>query len=102
MITFCPASEAHMSYSSIPSDWQTHAEKTDYRETPNYRDTIAYAKRLAGSSPAIEFQSFGKSGEGRYLPLLIASEAGVFRPETSDEQGKAVVLIQACIHAGDA
>ena len=90
-----------MSHSSIPPDWQTHAEKTDYRETPNYRDTIAYAKRLAGSSHSIEFQSFGKSGEGRDLPLLIASEAGVFSPEAAREKGNAVVLIQACIHAGE-
>src|SRR5258707_5611889 len=91
---------AHMSHSSKPPDWQTHAEKTDYRETPNYRDTIAYAKRLA-SSPSIEFQSFGKSGEGRDLPLLIASEAGVLSPEAAREKGNAVVLIQACIDAGE-
>ncbi len=81
--------------------WQTHAEITEYRETPNYDDTIAYAKRLAEASPAIEYRGFGHSGQGRELPLLIASETGTFTPEAAQAQGKAVVLIQACIHAGE-
>jgi len=37
----------------IPPEWRTHAEVTDYRETPNYADTIEYARRLADASPAI-------------------------------------------------
>jgi hypothetical protein len=85
----------------IPPEWRTHAELTDYRETPNYDDTVAYARRLAHASPAIDYEGFGQSGEGRELPLLIASEAGVFTPEAARAQQKAVVLIQACIHAGE-
>jgi len=83
------------------NDWLTHAEKTNYRETPNYAETIAYAQRLAESSPAIRYQSFGLSGQGRDLPLLIASETGALTPEAAREQEKAVVLIQACIHSGE-
>ena len=86
---------------SIPPEWRTHAEITDYRETPNYSDTVAFARRLAHASPAIEYQSFGFSGQGRELPLIIASETGTFTPETAKSQGKAVVLIQACIHSGE-
>src|SRR5215216_7049332 len=82
-------------------DWQTHAEKTDYRETPNYTDTIAFAKQLAHASPAIECQSFGFSGEGRELPLVVASETQTFTPEAARAQEKAVILIQACIHSGE-
>jgi hypothetical protein len=80
---------------------QTHAEKTNYRETPNYADTIAFAQQLAGASTAIEYRTFGDSGQGRELPLLIASETQTFTPEAAHEQGKAVVLIQACIHSGE-
>ena len=86
---------------SVPPDWQTRAEETDYRETAPYADTIAYAQRLAGASPLLQFESFGKSGEGRELPLLIAAEAETFTPEAAHSAGKAVVLIQACIHAGE-
>ena len=85
----------------MTSDWQTHAEKTDYRQTANYADTIAFARQLAGASPAIEYRSFGHSGQGRELPLLIASETQTFTPEDARAQGKAVVLIQGCIHSGE-
>jgi len=87
--------------SQIPAEWLTHAEETDYRETPRYDATIDYCKRLADASPVIQFQAFGKSGQGRDLPLLIASEDEVFTPEAAKRSGKPVVLIQACIHAGE-
>src|SRR5678816_3199060 len=83
------------------SEWATHAEQTNYRETPTYADTIDYCRRLAAASPAIEFRSFGNSGQGRELPLLVASESQSFTPETAKAGGKAVVLIQACIHSGE-
>src|SRR6185295_19901555 len=86
---------------SVPAEWLTHAEHTDYRETPRYDATIAYAKRLDQASPLIRFESFGLSGEGRELPLLIATEDETFTPEAARQAGKAVVLIQACIHAGE-
>ena len=90
-----------MSTTQIPPEWRTHAEATGYRETPSYDDTVAFARRLAHASPCIDYESFGFSGEGRELPLVIASETGTFTPETAHAQGKAVVLIQACIHAGE-
>jgi len=86
---------------TVPAAWLTHAEKTDYRETPRYAETIEYSKRLDQASPLIKFQSFGKSGEGRELPLLIATERDTFTPEAARHAGKAVILIQACIHAGE-
>ena len=87
--------------STIPPEWRTHAESTDYRETPNYNDTIAFARRLAHASPAIECEGFGFSGQGRELPLVVASETGTFTPQAAQAEGKAVVLIQACIHSGE-
>ncbi|HEX6718263.1 MAG TPA: M14 family metallopeptidase [Pyrinomonadaceae bacterium] len=86
---------------NIPPEWRTHAESTDYRETPNYSDTVAFARRLAHASPWIVCESFGFSGQGRELPLIIASETGTFTPDAAKSEGKAVVLIQACIHSGE-
>src|SRR5215204_4308995 len=85
----------------IPPEWRTHAESTDYRETPNYSDTIAFARRLAHASSIIEYEGFGFSGQGRELPLIIASETSTFTPQVAQAEGKAVVLIQACIHSGE-
>ena len=86
---------------TVPAEWQTHAEKTKYRETPRYSDTMAYCERLAAESPLIRLMSFGQSGEGRDLPLLIASEGDTFAPDTARQANKPVILIQACIHAGE-
>src|ERR1700741_2404487 len=85
----------------IPPEGRTHAESTDYRETPTYNDTIAFARRLAHASSIIEYEGFGFSGQGRELPLIIASETQTFTAAAAREQGKAVVLIQACIHSGE-
>jgi hypothetical protein len=85
----------------VPVDWLTHAERTDYRETPRYAETIEYAQRLDRASALITFRSFGRSGEGRELPLLIATEGGTFTPAAARQAHKAVILIQACIHAGE-
>ncbi|MGI8898685.1 MAG: M14 family metallopeptidase [Pyrinomonadaceae bacterium] len=92
---------SHNPPTETPPEWQTPAEQTNYRETPNYVETIAYAKKLDSASPLIRYRSFGHSGEGRELPLLIASEGDMFTPAVAREAGKAVVLIQACIHAGE-
>jgi len=42
--------EAQSPAPPVPPEWQTHAEKTDYRETPRYDETVAYARRLAAAS----------------------------------------------------
>lgn len=84
-----------------PLEWQTHAEKTDYRETPRYDETLAYCERLDAASPLIRLTNFGRSGEGRPLPLVIAATGGTFTPEAARRAGKAIVLVQACIHPGE-
>lgn len=86
---------------TVPPEWRTWTEQTDYRETPRYEETIAYSRKLDAASPLIRLESFGESGEGRSLPLLIAAEGETFTPEAARRAGKAVVLIQACIHAGE-
>jgi hypothetical protein len=83
------------------SDWQTYYEKSGYLETPRYDETIAYCRRLDAASDWVSFQSFGKSPQGRDLPLVIVDKDGYFTPESARKAGKAVVLIQSGIHAGE-
>lgn len=85
----------------VPVEWQTRAEKSEYRETARYDETVAYSRRLDDASPLIRYETFGKSGEGRDLPLLIATEGGTFTPQEARKAGKAVLLVQACIHPGE-
>jgi hypothetical protein len=86
---------------NVAKEWQTFAEKTDYRQTPRYAETIAFSQKLDQSSDLILYKTFGKSGEGRDLPLLIAANDKTFSPALARKRGKAVVFIQACIHAGE-
>jgi Zinc carboxypeptidase len=86
---------------NVPKNWQTFAEQTDYRKTPRYAETIDFARKLDKASDLIAYQSFGVSGEGRDLPLLIASNDKTFTVESARKKGKAIILIQACIHAGE-
>jgi hypothetical protein len=85
----------------IPNEWRTLAERTNYRKTPRYAETVEFARRLDAASDLISYKTFGKSGEGRDLPLLIAAADKTFTPSAARKKGKAVVLIQACIHAGE-
>ena len=86
----------------VPADaWQTPYEASGFLETPRYRETIDYLKRLEKGSPWIRVTSFGTSGEGRDLVLAIASNDRAFDPRAARKTGKAIVLLQAGIHAGE-
>lgn len=86
---------------NVPTDWLTKAEQTEFRETPRYEETTGYARRLATASEWIEVQSFGRSPEGRALPLIIASKDRAFTADAARATGKFIVLVQCCIHAGE-
>ena len=101
LIVFMQNVSAQSESPNVPTDWQTFAEKTSYRQTPRYNETVAYSKKLDAASDWIVYKSFGKSGEGRELPLLIASKDKTFTPDQERKKGKAIVFIQACIHAGE-
>ncbi len=98
---FIMTANAQSESPNVPKDWQTLAEQTDYRKSWNYADTIAFAQKLDKASDKIVYQSFGKSGEGRDLSLLIVSDGKIFTPAEAKKSGKAVILIQAGIHSGE-
>jgi len=101
LLNFYDTTMAQNTQPSVPTEWQTLAEKTNYHETPRYDETIAYSRKLADASPLIRYESFGKSGEGRDLPLLIAASGNTFTPQAARSAGKVVLMIQACIHPGE-
>lgn len=81
--------------------WITYYERSGYLETPRYQETIRFSKSLADHSPMISYKSLGTSPQGRDLPLLIIDNKGLTTVEDVRNQGKAVILIQACIHSGE-
>ena len=87
--------------SQVP-DWRTPAEISEYRTTPDYAETMAYLERVAAAAPGqVRIENFGKTGEGRDLKIVIASKNGVFDPAAIHASGRAVLLVQNAIHAGE-
>jgi hypothetical protein len=85
-----------------PQEWLTVAEKSDFRATSSYDQTMVYLYRLEAAAPhLIRVTDFGRSGQGRPLPLVIVSADGAFTPEAAAATGKPILLIQSCIHAGE-
>ena len=83
-------------------DWRTAAEISDYRTTPDYAETVAYLERIAAAAPGqVRIENFGKTGEGRDLKIVIASKDGVFDPAAIHASGRAILLVQNSIHAGE-
>jgi len=84
-----------------PTYWKTRAEKSGYRLTPDYEETMRFCRLLEARSRWIRVTSYGTSGQGRELPLVIISKDRAFTPELARATGKPVVLIQNGIHAGE-
>ena len=85
----------------VPRYWQTRAERTAYKQSADYDETMRYCRQLEAGSRWVKLDSYGKSGQGRDLPLLIISKDRAFTPEAARALGKPVVLIQNGIHAGE-
>ena len=81
--------------------WVTDFERSGGLRTPRYAETMAYCRKLAAASPLIRVTSFGVSPEGRLLPLVILSRDRAFDPAAARKTGRAVILIQSGIHAGE-
>jgi hypothetical protein len=92
---------ALMAATSGGDDWNTLYEKSDFKRTPTYEQTVTYCKRLAEASPWVHYTTFGASARGRELPLVIVDKNGHFTAEDVRTTGNVVFLIQACIHAGE-
>ncbi|HMC82429.1 MAG TPA: M14 family metallopeptidase [Candidatus Polarisedimenticolia bacterium] len=83
-------------------DWRTPAERSEYRTTPRYDETMAYLRRLAAASPRqLKLETFGVTGEGRDLYIAVASRDGAFEPVALHKARRPIVLIQNSIHAGE-
>ena len=83
------------------SDMRTRAEITNYEETSTYADVTRVIDGLAATSKLVHTESFGKTEEGRDLPLMVISDPIVTTPAAARKLGRPLVFVQANIHAGE-
>jgi hypothetical protein len=86
---------------SLDDQLKSRAEQTNYEETSRYEDVTRFIGELQKRTDKLRVESFGKTEEGRDLPLMIFSDPPIARPQEARASGKPVIFIQANIHAGE-
>lgn len=80
---------------------KSRAELTNYEETSRYEDVMHIIGELQKRTPNLRVEAFGKTEEGRDLPLLIFADPPIAQPRDARASGKTIVFVQANIHAGE-
>ena len=99
ILVLCTLSVAVLAAQS--ADMRTRAEITNYEETSSYADVTRVIDGLVSTSPLVHTESFGKTEEGRDLPLMVISDPKVATPAAARKLGRPLVFVQANIHAGE-
>lgn len=82
--------------------WITPAERSGFRNTPSYAETMEWVTRLCGQSGnTMKMISIGKSANGREINMVIISADRATDPESLRRSLKPLLLVQAGIHAGE-
>lgn len=80
---------------------QSKAELTNFEETSSYNEVRLFFEKLSARTPRVRLESFGRTEEGRDLPLVIVGEPPPASPQAAHQGGRPVVLVMANIHAGE-
>jgi hypothetical protein len=78
----------------------TVAEQSGFQETSRYQDVRAFLETLTRQTPRARVEMFGRSEEGRDLPLLVVGDPPVSSPPVGTS-ALPVVFVMANIHAGE-
>lgn len=81
--------------------WITHFEKTSYKGSPDYNETMKYFQQFADDFDIAEMKTFGITPQGRELKYFIVSKDKAFTPELAKRTGKPIILLQNGIHSGE-
>ena len=79
---------------------RSRAEQTAFEETSRYAEVRAFIDALAQQTPRARVEIFGRSEEGRDLPLVIVGDPPASAPPARSSR-LPVVLVMANIHAGE-
>lgn len=80
---------------------QTRAERSGFRETSSHADVMAFIDTLKTVSKDIHVASFGRSSQGRDIPMVILSRPLVRSAAEAKRLGRPIVYLQGNIHGGE-
>ena len=89
-----------LAYSFAPAadPLKTVGEASEFETTSTSAEVVQFCRALAQADPKVKYTTYGASGEGKPLPLLVLSDPPVGK---ASEAKKPVVLVTANIHAGE-
>jgi hypothetical protein len=81
--------------------WQTDFERSKGLETPRYKETIDFLKKLDKASKQLSTGVFGISPQGRDMVYAVYDKDGYADPEHIRKAGRVLLWVQAGIHPGE-
>lgn len=84
-----------------PEPLRTAAERSGYRATTRYAEAVALMDEAARRSPLVHRADYGRTAEGRAMPLAVVGRVADASPEAVRASGRTVVYLQGNIHAGE-
>jgi hypothetical protein len=79
----------------------TRAEASGYLETTRYHEVVALMQAAARRSPVIHFTTYGRTAEGRPMPLAVVGNLASGSSRAVRASGRTVLYLQGNIHAGE-
>jgi hypothetical protein len=89
-------------FADTPPDRRTRAERSRFEETSRYDDVRAVLDAVAAASPTlVRLTTFGRSEEGRDLPLAVLGNPAPDSAESARRSNRPRVLVLGGIHGGE-
>jgi hypothetical protein len=84
------------------ADLKTTAEASAFKSTSTYDDVVRFMKAVDAASPLITYATYGKTYEGRDMPMaIVGAELKDISPAAVRATNRLRVHIQGNIHAGE-
>ncbi|MCK9282182.1 MAG: M14 family metallopeptidase [Melioribacteraceae bacterium] len=88
-------------FAQTDNNWTTYFESSNYKQSPDYNNSIKYLKRLEKISEYAKLVPFGISPQGRTLYTFIISKDKIFNYNELKNSPKSKMLINCGIHSGE-
>ena len=87
--------------SEASSVLKTPHEKSNFKSYTSHLELEQYLKKLSSFNSQMKLVAYGKTYQGRNLPLVVFSKEGITDPKIARKTGKPIILIGANIHGDE-